>query len=69
MNKAKEEIIELSKILSEELNLKVFGFDLVRPIDQDIYYLIDLNDFPSFKGIPNIENELRAFFKKYISKF
>lgn len=62
-----EDIIKLSKILSTELNLKIFGFDLVRPINQDIYYLIDLNDFPSFKGIPNIENELKNFIQKYIS--
>jgi glutathione synthase/RimK-type ligase-like ATP-grasp enzyme len=62
-----EDIIKLSKILSTELNLKIFGFDLVRPIEQDIYYLIDLNDFPSFKGIPKIENELKNFIQKYIS--
>lgn len=61
-----EKIIKLSKILSAELNLKIFGFDLVRPIDEDIYYLIDLNDFPSFKGIPNIENVLKDYIKKYI---
>ena len=62
-----EEIKKLSKILSTELNLKIFGFDLVRPINQDLYYLIDLNDFPSFKGIPNIENELKNFIQKYVS--
>ncbi len=62
-----EEIVKLSKILSKELNIKIFGFDLVKPINQDIYYLIDLNDFPSFKGIPNIENELKNFIQKYVS--
>ena len=62
-----EEIKKLSKILSTELNLKIFGFDLVRPINQDLYYLIDLNDFPSFKGISNIENELKNFIQKYVS--
>ncbi|UCD01254.1 MAG: hypothetical protein JSV23_10285 [Promethearchaeota archaeon] len=61
-----EDIIRLSKILSKELNLKIFGFDLVKPINQDKYYLIDLNDFPSFKGIPNIENELTDFIKNYV---
>ena len=61
-----EDIIKLSKILSTELNLKIFGFDLVRPIDQDLYYLIDLNDFPSFKGIPNVELELKAFIENFI---
>jgi len=61
-----EDIIKLSKILSVELGLKIFGFDLVKPIDQDKMYLIDLNDFPSFKGIPNIENTLSKFIKDYI---
>ena len=61
-----EDIKKLSKILSKELNLKIFGFDLVRPLDQDKYYLIDLNDFPSFKGIPNIENELIEYIKNYV---
>ena len=61
-----EDITKLSRILSKELNLKIFGFDLVRPLDQDKYYLIDLNDFPSFKGIPNIENELIEYIKNYV---
>jgi len=61
-----EDIIKLSKILSMELKLKIFGFDLVKPIDQDKMYLIDLNDFPSFKGIPNIENTLSKFIRDYI---
>jgi glutathione synthase/RimK-type ligase-like ATP-grasp enzyme len=61
-----EEIEQLSKILSKELNLKIFGFDLVKPIDQEVLYLIDLNDFPSFKGIPNIECELTEYIKNYI---
>lgn len=60
-----DEIYKLSKILSTELNLKIFGFDLVQPIEKDIFYLIDLNDFPSFKGIPNIENELTNCLKNY----
>jgi len=61
-----EDIKKLSKILSKELNLKIFGFDLVRPLDLDKYYLIDLNDFPSFKGIHNIEDELIEFIKNYV---
>ncbi|MFW9875725.1 MAG: RimK family alpha-L-glutamate ligase, partial [Candidatus Thorarchaeota archaeon] len=61
-----EDIINISKILSTELKLKIFGFDLVKPIDQDKLYLIDLNDFPSFKGIPNIENTLSKFIKDYV---
>jgi glutathione synthase/RimK-type ligase-like ATP-grasp enzyme len=61
-----EDIKKLAELLSKELNLKIFGFDLVKPINQDFFYLIDLNDFPSFKGIPNIENELTDYIKKYV---
>jgi glutathione synthase/RimK-type ligase-like ATP-grasp enzyme len=61
-----EDIRKLSKILSRELKLKIFGFDLVKPVDQDKLYLIDLNDFPSFKGIPSIEKTLTKFIKDYI---
>ena len=61
-----EDIIKLSKILSMELKLKIFGFDFVKPIDQEKLYLIDLNDFPSFKGIPNIENTLSKFIEDYV---
>ncbi|MHA2005773.1 MAG: ATP-grasp domain-containing protein [Promethearchaeota archaeon] len=62
-----DEILKLSKILSKELNLHIFGFDLVKPVKQNKYYIIDLNDFPSFKGIPNAEIELKDFFEEYIS--
>ncbi|MFX0104084.1 MAG: RimK family alpha-L-glutamate ligase [Candidatus Hodarchaeota archaeon] len=65
--KITEDILKFSSILSKELNLKIFGFDLVRAIDDDKFYLIDLNDFPSFKGIPNIANELSIFIKNYVS--
>ncbi|KKK82457.1 hypothetical protein LCGC14_2803180, partial [marine sediment metagenome] len=61
-------IIQLSKILSHGLNLKIFGFDLIQPINQnnDKLYLVDLNDFPSFKGIPNIVDDLKNFIKNYV---
>jgi hypothetical protein len=63
--KITEEILKISKILSKELNLKIFGFDLVKPNNQDNFYIIDLNDFPSFRGIPKIENVLSKFIKEY----
>ena len=57
----------LAKILAKELNLKIFGFDLVKPLKQDGYYLIDLNDFPGFRGIKNIDNVLADFLITYIN--
>ncbi|TFG27678.1 MAG: hypothetical protein EU532_06985 [Promethearchaeota archaeon] len=56
----------LASILSRELHLKIFGFDLIKPINQDKYYLIDLNDFPGLRGIENIEHILADFIKSLI---
>lgn len=64
--KITEEIRELAEILSKELNLKIFGFDLIKLSDKDRYYLIDLNDFPGFRGIPKIENILSSYLVKLI---
>ena len=61
-----DDILNLSRILSEELNLKIFGFDLVKPIEQNKYYLLDVNDFPSFKGIPNAELELKVLIEEHV---
>ncbi|MFX0058544.1 MAG: RimK family alpha-L-glutamate ligase [Candidatus Hodarchaeota archaeon] len=66
--KVTEEIEKLSKILAEGLNLRIFGFDLVKAVNQDRYYLIDLNDFPGFRGISNVENILSDYLKQYILK-
>jgi hypothetical protein len=62
-----EDLQNLAKILAKELNLKIFGLDLVRPLNQDKYYLIDLNDFPGFRGIENIDNIIADFIKKYLN--
>ena len=61
-----EEIRELAQILSKELNLKIFGFDLIKLTDKDRFYLIDLNDFPGFRGIKNVENTLSSYLAEYI---
>jgi len=65
--KISEEIIKLAKILTQELNLKIFGFDLVKTADKKRYYLIDLNDFPGFRGINNIEKILVDYLTEYIN--
>jgi glutathione synthase/RimK-type ligase-like ATP-grasp enzyme len=61
-----EDIKRLAKHISSELSLKIFGFDLVKSNHQDKLYLIDVNDFPSFKGIPNAEKTLSKFIKSYV---
>jgi glutathione synthase/RimK-type ligase-like ATP-grasp enzyme len=51
----------LAKILSRELKLKIFGFDLIKSVTDEKYYLVDLNDFPGLRGIKNIESILADF--------
>lgn len=64
--KITESVRKLAKALAKELNLRIFGFDLIKPISERKYYLIDLNDFPGFLGIPNIENEIATYLENYI---
>jgi len=52
---------DLAKILSRKLNLKIFGFDLIKSVKDNKYYLIDLNDFPGLRGITDIDEILADF--------
>ncbi|MFX1355238.1 MAG: RimK family alpha-L-glutamate ligase, partial [Promethearchaeota archaeon] len=65
--KITESIKKLANFLAKELDLKIFGFDLIKPLNKRKYYLVDLNDFPGFKGIPNIERVIAEFLINYIS--
>lgn len=58
---------KLAEIISKELDLKLFNFDLLKPLNQNKYYLIDLNDFPGFKGIKDIDNVLADFLITYVN--
>ena len=64
--KPSQEIKVLAKILAKELDLKIFGFDLIKPVESNRYYLIDLNDFPGFKGIKDAHIILANYLLKYI---
>lgn len=64
--KITKEIHNLAQILSKEMNLKIFGFDLVQPVNSNKYYFIDLNDFPGFRGIKNIESILSDYLINFI---
>ena len=63
-----ESMKTLATILSKNLNLKIFGFDLVKPINKEEYYLVDLNDFPGLRGIANIEKILSDYIGNLIKK-
>jgi len=63
-----ESMKNLAQIISRELDLKIFGFDLIKPINQEKYYLVDLNDFPGLRGIKNIEKILSDYIRNLIKK-
>jgi hypothetical protein len=55
------ELIELcARSIAERTGLTLFGFDLIRPLGADHMLLIDVNAFPSFKGICDAAYALRA---------
>jgi len=64
--KVTKEIHNLAQILSKEMKLKIFGFDLIQPVNSNKYYFIDLNDFPGFRGIKNIESILSDYLINFI---
>ncbi|MFX1396482.1 MAG: RimK family alpha-L-glutamate ligase [Promethearchaeota archaeon] len=62
------EIKSLASILSKELGLKLFGFDLLKPLHEDTFYLVDLNDFPGFRGINDIEDIIADYIIKMLTQ-
>ncbi|MBY8982226.1 MAG: hypothetical protein KGD57_04700 [Candidatus Lokiarchaeota archaeon] len=61
------EIRKLANIISKELNLGIYGFDLLKSVDDDKYYLIDLNDFPGLKGVQNKERIIVDYILEYLN--
>ena len=66
--KITEEIKRLTNIISKELKLKIFGMDLIKPLNQKKYYLVDINDFPGFRGIKNVETLLADYLVSHVKK-
>lgn len=66
--KLDQNIKTLCKILSKELNLNIFGFDLVKPLYEEGYYLLDLNDFPGFGGIENADQVIAEYILNYLKQ-
>ena len=56
-----KEMKTLAGILSRDLKLKIFGFDLIKSVKDNKYYLVDLNDFPGLRGIAGIDAILADF--------
>ncbi|MFX1393912.1 MAG: RimK family alpha-L-glutamate ligase [Promethearchaeota archaeon] len=62
-----DEMKKLAEILSKELKLKLFNIDLLKPLNEDCYYIVDLNDFPGYLGIKNIDIVITNFIKNYVN--
>ena len=64
--KIDEKVKNFAEKLSVSLDLKLFGFDLIKSTIHNKWFIIDLNDFPSYKGIKTIEATISNFLKAYI---
>ncbi|MFX1393358.1 MAG: RimK family alpha-L-glutamate ligase [Promethearchaeota archaeon] len=63
-----EKAVQLAKILADEINLKLFGFDLIKSLDHEgKYYLIDVNDFPGYRGLKNAEDMIVDYLLKILN--
>jgi inositol-1,3,4-trisphosphate 5/6-kinase/inositol-tetrakisphosphate 1-kinase len=55
----------ISKQLQRTLGLEMFGFDLIRESSSGLYYIVDVNYFPSYKGFASLSELLvRHLLKK-----
>eukprot|EP01080_Neovahlkampfia_damariscottae_P009896 gene9896-2218_t len=61
----KEKIKEISKILKKEFKLNLFGFDILIEKETNDYFLIDLNHFPGYKNIKNLNEIFLNFLRTY----
>ena len=52
--------------MSSELNISIYGFHLLKSKDNK-YSLIDLNDFPGFKGVKNREKIITDYILKFLN--
>ena len=55
------------KKLGKELKLSLVGFDLIKETSTNVYYLIDINYFPGFKGFKDLRLILHSHFYSIVS--
>jgi len=60
------ELIELASILRKELKMELFGFDLLKSIKDGKYYIVDVNDFPGYRGIKGAAKIMADYVKNYL---
>ncbi len=60
------ELIELAQILRKELKMEFFGFDLLKSNRDGNYYIVDVNDFPGYRGINEAAKTMADYIKNYL---
>ena len=63
-------IDQVAQSIQSKVGLTVFGFDLIKPITDSAvpFLLIDVNAFPSFKGVPEAACALRKYLKQLVAQ-
>lgn len=61
-------IKEITKDLSERLELTLFGYDVVIDSETNQYYIVDVNYFPAYDGVENFQEVLAKAILKKIQK-
>lgn len=56
----------LARFIKKKLNLDLFGIDFVKGKDK-FYYILDINDFPGFRGVPKAGKLIAEYCLKCIS--
>jgi inositol-1,3,4-trisphosphate 5/6-kinase/inositol-tetrakisphosphate 1-kinase len=61
-----ELLSQLIQKIKEIFNISLFGIDLIYDDNDKIYYIIDINYFPSYSGVPNLNQNLLLFFNSMV---
>lgn len=54
----RERVLAFTRYLARELSLSLFGWDLIISEQDTTPYIIDVNTFPGYDGVPNVYEEI-----------
>jgi len=55
---AESSVTAIASAIAETLNLTLFGFDLLRDSESGQLYIVDLNYFPGYSGVHDVDTIL-----------
>jgi len=61
-------VLQMIKELRVSLPLTLFGIDLIRDSNTGVFYLIDINYFPGFYGVENLQHKLLSLFNRVLKE-